>query len=72
MDLNHTEHMRLDRLDSYVQCVPVAKSGLVHEFEEAVNLLRDKAVVVHHLSTLLGKVNVTAQSETLGDGRRKR
>ena len=61
--------MRLDRLSSYV---PVAKSGLVHEFEEAVNLLCDKAVVVDHFSTLFGKINVTAQSKSLGDGGRER
>ena len=60
--------MRLDRLSSYV---PVAKSSLVHEFKEAVNLLCDKAVVVDHLSTLFGKINVTAQSKPLGDGGRE-
>ena len=69
------EHMRLDRLNIHMYMyihVPVAKSGLVHEFEEAVNLLSDKAVVVHHLGTLLGKVNVTSQSKPLGDGRGER
>ena len=52
--------------------VPIAKSSLVHEFEETVDLLRYEAVVVHHLSTLLGKVNVTTESKPLGDGWRER
>ena len=56
------------RLNSYA---PVTKSRLVHEFEEAVNLLCDETVVVHHLSTILGKVNVAAQGKTLGDGGRE-
>ena len=56
------------RLNSYA---PVTKSGLVHEFEEAVDLLCDEAVVVHHLSTVLGKVNITTQGKTLWDGGRE-
>ena len=55
-------------LNSYA---PVTKSGLVHEFEETVDLLCDEAIVVHHLSTVLGKVNITAQGKTLGDGGRE-
>ena len=50
---------------------PVAEGSLVHEFEHAVNLLCDKAIVVDYLSTLLGKVHVIAKGKPLRDGGRE-
>lgn len=53
------------------RCIPVAKGCLMHEFKHAVNQFCDKAVVVYHFGALLGKIHITAQSKTLGDGWRE-
>ena len=44
----------------------------MHKFEHSVNLFCDKAIVVHHLGTIFGKVHVTAQGKPLWDRRNKR